>query len=89
MKHVLIRVSGRVQGVFFRASAKQKADELRIHGCVRNNEDGSVSIEAEGDEESVGQFVEWCRRGPKLSRVDRCDILEGTIQNLKGFLILR
>ena len=85
----MIRVSGRVQGVFYRASAKQKADELRVQGTVRNNEDGSVSIEAEGDEESVGQFVEWCRKGPILSRVDRCDILEGTIQNLRGFVILR
>ena len=48
MKHLSIHVSGKVQGVFFRASAKGKAEELNIKGNVRNNADGSVSIEVEG-----------------------------------------
>ena len=89
MKHVSITVSGRVQGVFFRASAKNKADELGVHGSVRNNEDGSVSIEAEGDELSIEKFIAWCRIGPKLSRVDHCDVQERDLQHLRGFYISR
>lgn len=64
MKAVSIRVSGKVQGVFFRASTKNEADRLGIQGMVRNEPDGSVYIEAEGEEKSLAQFVEWCRKGP-------------------------
>lgn len=89
MKHVSIWVSGRVQGVFYRATAKQKADELHIQGSIRNNEDGSVLIEAEGADSSIEEFIAWCRKGPKLSRVDHCEIKESAVQNLKGFFIRR
>ena len=89
MKHVSIRVYGRVQGVFFRASTKEMAEELNIHGNVRNERDGSVAIEAEGDEAAVRKFIEWCRNGPKLASVDRCKVEEGEVQNLKGFSISR
>ena len=89
MKHVSIKVSGRVQGVFFRASAKDKADELGVHGIVRNNEDGSVSIEAEGDELSIEKFINWCQVGPKLSRVEHCEIKESNLQHWRGFYISR
>jgi len=87
MKHLSIHVSGKVQGVFFRASAKRKAEELNITGNVRNNADGSVSIEAEGEEEDLQQFVEWCKQGPKFSQVERCEVKQGDIRNLKGFFI--
>lgn len=89
MKHVSIRVSGRVQGVFFRATAKEKADELHISGSVRNDEDGSVFIEAEGEEDAIREFIAWCRKGPKLGRVDRCEVTERAAKNLGGFSILR
>ena len=49
--------------------------------------DGSVSIEAEGEEENLQQFVEWCKRGPKFAQVDRCEVKEGGSRNLKGFFI--
>ena len=87
MKHLSIHVSGKVQGVFFRASTKGKAEELNIKGNVRNNADGSVSIEAEGEEENLHQFVEWCKRGPKFAQVERCEVKQGGIRNLKGFFI--
>jgi len=89
MKHVSIRVYGRVQGVFFRASAKEEADELGIFGSVRNEYDGSVAIEAEGDDESIRKFIEWCKKGPKLARVERCDVAEEAVQNIRGFSIAR
>ena len=87
MKHLSIHVSGKVQGVFFRASTKGKAEELNIKGNVRNNADGSVSIEAEGEEENLQQFVEWCKQGPKFAHVEHCEVKEGGSRNLKGFFI--
>ena len=89
MKHVFIRVSGKVQGVFFRASTQEKAEELQIKGTVRNNADGSVSIEAEGDEQSLSQFIKWCEKGPKFAHVDRCEVQEKALQHFKTFSIER
>lgn len=68
-----IHVFGRVQGVFYRASTKEKADSLGIKGWVQNEPDGSVLIEAEAEEEIIERFVEWCRQGPMMARVDRLD----------------
>lgn len=65
-----IRVTGRVQGVGFRYSALREAKSADITGYVRNLPDGSVEIEAEGSREQLETLVEWCRRGPGLSRVE-------------------
>lgn len=89
MKHILINVQGKVQGVFFRASTQEKADELGIKGWVRNNGDGSVSISAEGETETLKQFVEWCSVGPPRARVDHFDIQERELQNYKEFSVQR
>ncbi len=64
-----IRVKGKVQGVFFRASTKEKADELGIKGWVRNEPDGSVLIEAEGEADAIEAFEEWCWKGPSAATV--------------------
>lgn len=66
---MLIRVSGKVQGVFFRVSAKDEADRLGITGLVRNEPDGSVLIDAEGPPETLALFADWCRQGPPRARV--------------------
>jgi len=89
MKHVSIRIYGKVQGVFFRVSTKEKADELGIHGTVRNENDGSVAIEAEGGDETVGKFIEWCQKGPRLAVVKRCEVTERELRYFKGFFIVR
>jgi len=85
--HRSIRIFGRVQGVGFRFQAKQQADTLGISGFVRNEDDGSVSIEAEGEEEQMEQFIEWCRRGPRYARVEKVDIEEGIVKNYNMFQI--
>jgi acylphosphatase len=66
-----IQVIGKVQGVFFRASTKEKADELGIVGTVRNQTDGSVWIEAGGDSEIMKSFIEWCYEGPRAAKVEK------------------
>jgi acylphosphatase len=88
-KHINIRVIGEVQGVFFRASTREKAVQLHIHGVVRNERDGSVYIEAEGEEADLSKFLEWCQRGPIHANVDRCEVTEATLAGYEGFHIQR
>lgn len=84
-----IRVSGKVQGVFFRASTQREANRLNISGFVRNEEDGSVYIEAEGPEDKLEAFVAWCHRGPERARVDKCEVVDGEIIGFEGFEVRR
>lgn len=73
MSHVKIKIRGKVQGVLFRLSAKQKADELKIFGFAKNLDDGSVYIEAEGEKENLEKFLKWCHQGPILAKVEKVD----------------
>ena len=70
---VRARVSGRVQGVFYRASTVQEAARLGLVGWVRNEPDGSVLIEAQGEREGVEHLLAWCGKGPPGARVSRVD----------------
>lgn len=88
-KHISILISGKVQGVFFRASAKDKADELGLKGFVRNQPDGQVYIEAEGDHERLFLLESWCKQGPRRAHVERVEIKEGDLQHFTVFSILR
>lgn len=72
-RRVEIRVFGKVQGVFFRNEAKDIADSLGLFGWIKNEENGSVKIVAEGDEEKLKELVEWCRSGSEWSRVELVD----------------
>jgi acylphosphatase len=87
MKRFSITVSGRVQGVFFRASAKEMAIQLDVSGFVRNEADGSVYIEAEGDEDALKQFVSWCRKGPTRAIISEVHVQESPIKNSSSFRI--
>ena len=66
----LILVKGKVQGVYFRASAAKTATELGIRGHVENLPDGDVRIVAEGTAESLEKLIEWCKEGPPHAEVD-------------------
>ncbi len=71
-------VSGRVQGVYYRASTEQKATSLGITGFARNLPDGRVEIVAEGPEHQLDQLKTWCAEGPPDARVDSVDITAKT-----------
>lgn len=69
-----IFVSGRVQGVFFRATTEQMANLLGVKGWVRNTKDGKVELIVEGEKEKLEELIKWLRRGPILARVDNLEI---------------
>jgi acylphosphatase len=69
MKRTHVYVSGRVQGVFFRAETKRAAMNLSLTGWVRNRIDGRVEAVFEGDDADVDKMIEWCRIGPSAARV--------------------
>lgn len=74
MKRVRVVVSGRVQGVFFRATCAAEARRLGVGGYVRNLADGRVEAAFEGPDEAVDAMIAWCRRGPELARVDHVEV---------------
>jgi acylphosphatase len=82
-KHIAIRVHGKVQGVFFRASTQEKAQELGLTGFVRNEPDGTVYLEAEGDTEALKKLEQWVHQGPRHARVEKVEVEEK--EELEGF----
>jgi acylphosphatase len=69
-----LRISGRVQGVFFRESMRQRAKQLEVTGWVRNCADGTVEAIAQGDAFMVGRLIEWAQRGPDAAKVDKVEV---------------
>ena len=69
VKRLHLRIRGRVQGVFFRASAAEVASEMGLSGWVRNRTDGSVELVAEGPKDAILALEEWCQTGPELAQV--------------------
>lgn len=80
-------VSGHVQGVFFRETARRRALDLGVAGWIRNRTDGSVEAAFEGDAEAVERLVELCREGPRGARVDWVDVIAEEPEGLSGFEI--
>ena len=68
------RIRGRVQGVAYRAHAREEGRRLGLHGWVRNRDDGSVELVAEGPRDRLEEMLRWCHRGPRFARVDSIDL---------------
>lgn len=84
-RHYKITVSGRVQGVFYRASTKQMADLLGLKGFVRNQPEGTVYIEVEGHEDVLIKFIDWCHHGPDRAEVTHVSVNEGELAGFELF----
>jgi acylphosphatase len=87
MKTLHIVVTGRVQGVFFRASTQRRALDLGISGTAKNLPDGSVEIFAQGDR--TKEFLSWCAHGPAFARVENLVVEELGREPINGFKVLR
>ena len=87
-KRVTINITGRVQGVNFRVYANLEAEKLGVSGFVKNEDDGSVTIVAEGETESVNKLIEWAKHGSNLSYVKRMKLkFEKPTGEFQGFEI--
>lgn len=85
-----IQVIGKVQGVYFRANTKKTAQKLGLKGRVRNETDGSVRIEVQGEPDRVDRFLEWVHKGPPRARVDQVFIRQESVQEqFDDFEIIR
>lgn len=89
IKSLKITITGRVQGVFFRASTKAVADQLGVKGIIKNQKDGTVYVEAEAEELFMNEFIDWCKYGPDDARVDDVIIKESELKNYRNFEILK
>jgi acylphosphatase len=87
MRRVHVFVTGRVQGVFFRASCAEEARSLGVAGWVRNASDGRVEAVFEGPEAVVEAMIGWCRRGPAHARVDGVEVRDEEPAGVAGFRV--
>ena len=84
---VRVLISGRVQGVAFRASTQAEAEGLGVAGWVHNCQDGRVEAVFEGTPNQVAAAVSWCHRGPSWARVDRVETQPAAPEGFEGFAI--
>ena len=87
IKHYSIRITGKVQSVYFRAGTKETAVPLGITGFVRNEPDGSVYIEAEGEEKQLAIMMAWCRQGPPRAIVEQIACQKEALRHYTDFEI--
>lgn len=80
-----VTISGEVQGVFFRETARRKATEAGVAGWITNRSDGKVEAVFEGAAEAVDQMVEFCREGPTAATVEDIDVETEEPEGLSGF----
>ena len=81
-------IEGRVQGVGYRYSAKNKADSLCIKGSVKNMRDGTVFVTAQGEKEEMLTFVSWCYKGPPGALVRNIEKVQGKIEDFSEFRVI-
>jgi acylphosphatase len=87
LQTISITITGKVQGVFYRQSAKEKARELNVTGIVRNLPDESVYIIATGSSEQLQALVEWCWQGPRRAQVKNVKVEKSALQSFDTFSI--
>ncbi|MFP4540414.1 MAG: acylphosphatase [Opitutales bacterium] len=86
-KHLNIRITGKVQGVNYRDSARDYAEEIGVKGFVRNEPDGSVHLEAEADEDTLQRLMSWLREGPSAADVAEVIAEDGPVRDFTGFSV--
>lgn len=89
LKHYNIQITGKVQNVFFRISTKEKAEKLQINGFIKNENDGSIYMEVEGEEKNFDIFFEWLKikGGPSFAEIHKIKTKKGEIKNFNEFSI--
>lgn len=88
MKTVHILISGKVQGVFFRASASTEAEKNNITGWIKNTKSGEVEAMASGEEKDIESFIQWCHQGPRKAGVENVEVEEVHPQPFDSFRVI-
>ena len=88
MIHVNILVTGKVQRIGFRFTSMQTAVKLGVNGFVMNVDQDKVYIEAEGEENKVEEFINWCKKGPTWANVKQISVEKGVVKSFTSFEIL-
>jgi acylphosphatase len=89
MRQVKLRITGKVQGVFFRASTREKAQQLGITGWVKNEPDGTVAATGQGPDVQLQQWIDWCHEGPPQARVESVEVEAQPLTSFQEFEIIR
>lgn len=89
MKTVHLKITGRVQGVFFRATAKEQATTYNIQGWIKNTGEGYVEAIVTGGEKDLEEFIAWCNHGPEKARVDNVSVTPLEKQIFNEFKVIR
>ena len=89
MPTVHLLISGKVQGVFYRATAKELAERLKLDGWIKNTKEGNVEILASGPSQDLLKFTEWCKIGPEDAVVSNVEVTDSSENPEKGFRIVR
>ncbi|ANE52708.1 acylphosphatase [Flavisolibacter tropicus] len=89
MPTVYLLIKGKVQGVFYRATAKEEADQLQLTGWIKNTEEGHVEAVASGSQYALDQFISWCKKGPRKAEVSEVEIKTLPEETFEQFSILR
>ena len=89
MATIHLHIAGKVQGVFYRATAKEVADRLNLSGWIKNKKDDTVEAVVTGDDEQLKKFVDWCKQGPEKATVEKVIVTEQEPLDFKDFVILR
>jgi acylphosphatase len=82
-------IKGRVQGVFYRATAKEIADKIGIKGWVKNTSDGDVEMSISGSDDALQEFIKWCWQGPKSAKVTDVIVTSPEQTNYNEFKVIR
>ena len=89
MKTIRLTIKGKVQGVFYRATAKDVADLTGVKGWVRNLPNDNVEITATATEETLQKFINWCKQGPPKAKVVDVIVEQLDTEEFSGFRIIR
>ena len=89
IEKIKICIFGKVQGVFFRAFIKEKADFLRIKGYSRNISNGSVEVVAQGNNENLKKFINFLKKGPKSAKIEKIKVSHETNKKIYNNFIIK
>ena len=89
MPTIHLLINGKVQGVFYRATAKKIADKLNITGWIKNTKDDDVEATIAGDEDKLQEFINWCKQGPEKAKVENVTATQGKETSFKNFEIVK